>query len=71
MSELHLNIFKCFLLVTLPYMNDIISISIYEELLSPIIKYFVTLKVLMQNERTQWFMVRTLCSTFLQDIMRV
>ena len=71
-SERPLNIFKCFLLVTLPYMNDIISISIYVQrttkLLSPVIKYFLTLKVLMHNEKTQWFTVRTLCSTFVQGV---
>ena len=33
-------------------------------LLTPIIKPFITLKVLIQNERTQWLMVRTLCSAF-------
>ena len=52
---------KHFLLVALPYMNDMISISIHEELQNClhlcIIKSFVSLKVLIQSERTRWFMV--------------
>ena len=66
---------KHFLLVALPYMNDMISISIHEELQNClhlcIIKSFVSLKVLIQSERTRWFMVWTLCSTFVQGIVRV
>ena len=66
-------ILKRFLLVTLPYMNDMISISIYKELqsCSPIIKSFVALKVLIQNERTPWFTARTLRSASVQGIVRV
>ena len=41
------------------------------KLLIPIIKSFVILKVLIQNERTQWFTVRPLRSAFVQGIVRV
>ena len=40
-------------------------------MLTPIIKSFVTLKVLIQSERTQWFTVSTLRSAFVQGIVRV
>ena len=40
-------------------------------LFTPIIKSFVALKVLIQNERTRWFMARTLRSAFVQGIVRV
>ena len=32
---------------------------------------FFALKVLIQNERTRWFTVRTLCSAFVQGIVGV
>ena len=53
MSDRPLNLLKCFLLVTLPYMNDLISISTQRatKLFIPIIKSFVALKVLIQNEK--------------------
>ena len=41
------------------------------KLFTPIIKSFVALQVLIQNERTQWFMVRTLRSAFVQGTVRV
>ena len=51
------------------------SIDIYiqwtTKLLTPIIKSFVTPKVLIQNERVRWFTVSTLCSAFAQGIARV
>ena len=37
----------------------------------PMIESFVTLKVLIQNERTWWFTAWTLCSAFAQGIVRV
>ena len=40
------------------------------KLLTPIIKSFARPKVLIQNERTWWFMSWTLCSMFVQGIMR-
>ena len=40
-------------------------------LLTPNVKSFVTLKVLIQNERTRWFTVRTSYSAFVQGIVRV
>ena len=74
MSDRPLNLLKRFLLVTLPYMNDMIS-NIYTQrttkLFTPIIKSFVALKVLIQNERTRWFTARTLRSAFVQGIVRV
>ena len=67
------NSFKCFLLVTLPHMNDIILISVHEnyKAVNNYHQIFVTLKVLMQNERTQWLTAQTLCSAFVQSIVRV
>ena len=54
MSDRLSNLLKCFLLVTLPYTNDMISISSYTQrtlkLFTPIIKSFVALKVLMQKQ---------------------
>ena len=50
--------------------NTDIYIRKTKTLLTPIIKPFITLKVLIQNERTQWFMARTLCSAFVQGIVR-
>ena len=51
------------------------DIDIYTQrttnLLTPIIKSFVALKMLIQNERTRWFTAQTLCSTFVQGIVRV
>ena len=51
------------------------DINIYTQrttkLLTPINESVVTLKVLIQNERIQWFTVRTLCSAFVQSIVRV
>ena len=51
------------------------DIDIYTQrttkLFTPIIKSFVALKVLIQNERTRWFTVRTLRSAFVQGIVRV
>ena len=51
------------------------DIDIYTQrttkLFTPIIKSFVALKVLIQNERTRWFTVRTLSSVFLQGIVRI
>ena len=41
------------------------------KLLTHIIKSFVTLKMLIQNERTRWFTAQTLCSAFVQGIVRV
>ena len=35
------------------------------------IKSLVTMKVLIQNERTRWFIAQTLHSAFVQVIMRV
>ena len=73
-NEQPLNSFKCFLLVTLPCMNDMISISIYKELQSCLhlsLSFFVALKVLIQNQRTRWFMAQTLHSAFVQGIVRV
>ena len=50
-------------------------INIYAQrttkLSTPMIKSFVTLKMLIQNERTWWFTVWTLRSTFAQGIVRV
>ena len=50
------------------------DIDIYTQrttkLFTPIIKSFVALKVLIQNERTRWFTVRTLRSAFVQGIVR-
>ena len=37
--------------------------------LTPIIKSFVTLKVLIQNERTRWFMGKIIHSALVQDIV--
>ena len=39
------------------------------KLLTQIIKSFVTLKVLIQNERTQWVTMQSLCTTFVQGIV--
>ena len=51
------------------------DIDIYTQrttkLFTPIIKSFVALKVLIQNERTRWFMAQTLHSAFVQGIVRV
>ena len=51
------------------------DIDIYTQrttkLFTPIIKSFVALKVLIQNERTRWFTARTLRSAFVQGIVRV
>ena len=67
------NLLKRFLLITLPYMRY--DIDIYTQrttkLFTPIIKSFVAQKVLIQNERTRWFMVQTLRSAFVQGIVRV
>ena len=84
MSDRPSNLLNRFLLVMLPYMNDMISISIHKELQSclrlssrttklftPIIKSFVALKVLIQSERTRWFTAGTLRSAFVQGIVRV
>ena len=69
------NLLKCFLLIILPYMNDMISISIHKGLQSCLhlssSLAFVALKVLIQNERTRWFMVQTLRSAFVRGIVRV
>ena len=40
-------------------------------LLTPIDAPLVSLKVLIQNERTRWFTDRTLRSAFVQGIVRV
>ena len=72
-SDRSSNLLKRFLLVTLPCMND--DIDIYTQrttkLFTPIIKSFVALKVLIQNERTRWFMAQTLHNAFVQGIVRV
>ena len=51
------------------------NINIYiqriTKLSTPIINTFVTLKVLIQNERTLWFTAQTLCSAFVQGIVIV
>ena len=51
------------------------DIDIYTQgttkLFAPIIKSFVALKVLIQNERTRWFTARTSHSAFVQGIVRV
>ena len=51
------------------------DIDIYAQrttkLLTPIIKSFVYLNMLIQNERTRWFMMWTSCSAFIQGIVRV
>ena len=51
------------------------DIDIYTQkttkLFTPIIKFFVALKVLIQNERIRWFTVQTLRSEFVQGIVRV
>ena len=51
------------------------DIDIYTQrttkLFTPIIKSFVALKVLIQNERTRWFTARTLRRAFVQGIVRV
>ena len=40
------------------------------KLFTPIIKFFVVMIVLIQNERTQWCTERTLCRAFVQGIVR-
>ena len=40
-------------------------------LLTPINAALVSLKVLIQNERTRWFLDETLRSVFVQGIVRV
>ena len=52
-SDLPSNLLKCFLLVTFPYMTDIYT-QRTTKLFTPIIKSFIALKVLIQNERTRW-----------------
>ena len=51
------------------YDNDIYT-QRTAKLFTPIIKAFGALKVLIQNERTRWFTVRTLRSAFVQGIVR-
>ena len=41
------------------------------KLLTPIIKSIATLKLLIQNKRTWWFMAQTFCSAFVQNIVRI
>ena len=57
------------------YLHEQYDINIYTQrttkLFTPIIKSFVALKVLIQNERTRWFTAQTLCSVFVQGIVRV
>ena len=55
-SDLPSNLLKCFLLVTFPYMTDIYT-QRTTKLFTPIIKSFIVLKVIIQNERTRWFVV--------------
>ena len=75
MSEWPSNSFEHFLLVICTSSHEWYNIDIYmqrtTELLTPIIKSFVTLKVLIQNERIRWFTVQTLRSVFVQGIVRV
>ena len=56
-------------------LHDRYDIDIYTQIttkpFTPIIKSFVALKVLIQNERTRWFTALTLCSAFVQGIVRV
>ena len=60
MSVWSSNSLKRFLLITLPYMNDIlICTQRTTKLFIPIMKSFVDLNVLIQNETIQWFMART------------
>ena len=40
-------------------------------LLTPINESLVSLKALVQNERTRWLTDQTLCSAFVQGIVRV
>ena len=51
------------------------DIDIYTQrttkLFTLIIKSFVALKVLIENERTRWFTAQTLRSAFVQGIVRV
>ena len=54
-------------------MNDMVSICTQRttKLFTPIMMSFVDLKVLIQNETTQWFMARTLHSAVVQGIVIV
>ena len=62
-------------LVSYASLHEWYDIDIYTQrttkLFTPIIKSFVALKVLIQNERTRWFTARTLRSAFVQGIVRV
>ena len=72
MSVWSSNSLKRFLLITLPYMNDIlICTQRTTKLFIPIMKSFVNLKVLIQNETIQWFMAQTLHSAVVQGIVIV
>ena len=71
MSDQLSNLLKRFLLVTLERYDIDIYTQRTTKLFTPIIKSFVALKVLIQNERTQWFTARTLCSAFVQGTVRV
>ena len=73
-SEQPSNLLKRFLLVTLHRLHEW-YIDIYTQrttkLFTPMIKSFVALKVLIQNERTRWFTVQTLSIAFVQGTVRV